>query len=84
MSEEATLRDRLAIQRTTLAAERTLLAYVRTAIMLTSTGAVVLRFYNHSLVGCSGGGMLVAAGLGLLGFGGLRFRQDRRKLANLE
>ncbi|MEM1303928.1 MAG: DUF202 domain-containing protein, partial [Planctomycetota bacterium] len=49
VSDEPQLRDTLAIQRTELANERTLLAYGRTAIMLVSTGAVVVRFASPAV-----------------------------------
>lgn len=43
--EDASLRDRLALERTRLANERTLLAYIRTALALLAGGAALLQFF---------------------------------------
>ena len=44
-TENAGLRDRLALERTKLANERTFLAYVRTSLSLLAAGAALLQFF---------------------------------------
>lgn len=43
--DRATIRDRLAYDRTELANERTLLAYLRTSIALLAGGGILLKFF---------------------------------------
>jgi putative membrane protein len=74
MAEETWVRDRLALERTSLANERTLLAYVRTAIALFAGGASAIHFLESPLVDAIGW-ILIAGGVFVLLFGGLRFRR---------
>lgn len=80
MTDDPPLRDRLAVQRTELANERTLLAYGRTAIMLVSTGAVIIRFTANPTLAWTIGPLLIIAGLGVAVIGGMRFVRVRRTL----
>ncbi len=67
MTEEAGLRDKLALERTQLANERTFLAYVRTALSLIAGGAVLLQFFDaHTAVIASGWALIAMGGLVLL------------------
>jgi putative membrane protein len=49
-NENFTLRDDLAIKRTSLANERTLLAYQRTAIMIFIAGMTILKLFENMVV----------------------------------
>lgn len=63
-----TLRDRLAIDRTTLANERTLLAYVRTGLAVCVVGGTLTQLVRTTVaavfgwVGVAGGLVIVAVG----------------------
>jgi putative membrane protein len=54
-----TLRDHLAIDRTTLANERTLLGYVRTSLALAIVGGSALEFFASPALVVTGWGFLV-------------------------
>ena len=77
---EAALRDALAVTRTQLANERTLLAYARTAIMLLSTGAAVIKWFEPSPTTWASGWGLVALGGLVVAVGWRRFAAVRRGL----
>ena len=77
---ETPLRDRLALERTHLANERTLLAYGRTAIMLTATGATLLKIYGNGPLAIIGGWTLIVAGIGTAVIGARRYRKLARTL----
>ncbi len=74
------LRDRLALDRTHLANERTLLAYVRTAFMLIVAGATAIKALPDDRVAVTTGWILLAAGLTVTVFGGVRFQTFRRRV----
>ncbi len=57
-NERLTLRDHLAIDRTTLANERTLLGYVRTSLALAVVGASALKFFDSAALIVTGWGFL--------------------------
>jgi putative membrane protein len=78
--KEQPVRNRLALDRTRLANERTLLAYFRTAIMLTVTGATVLKFYSDTYLFTASGWALIATGIGVAVFGVSRFQKLARFL----
>ncbi len=77
-----TLRDHLAVERTSLASERTLLAYARTAILLAGSGLTLFKLepvgtFDQLLAG----GLLVAA-LMVSVIGAMRFRGVRKRMAS--
>lgn len=75
-----TLRDHLAMERTSLASERTLLAYARTAILLAGSGLTLIKLQpTGSLDHLLAGGLLLAAIIVSL-FGLLRFRAVRKRM----
>lgn len=81
MTEPSTdTRDQLALVRTDLANERTLLAYGRTALMVSATGATLLKFFPESLWVTMGSWPLVALGILIALFGILRFLRLRSRL----
>lgn len=73
-------RDHLALVRTDLANERTLLAYGRTALMISATGATLLKFYPDSITVQVVSWPLVALGLMIALVGLIRFTQLRSRL----
>jgi putative membrane protein len=82
MTEDAGLRDRLALERTRLANERTFLAYVRTALSLLAGGAVMLQFFPEYRGAVVIGWVLLGLGAVILGVGIYRFVTVRRALAD--
>lgn len=82
-SDQLSLRDRLAIDRTVLANERTFLAYIRTALALIIVGASFLHFVEEGIVPALGTAFIVIGGVVQL-FGVLRFLKTRRRLAAIE
>jgi putative membrane protein len=80
MTEDAGLRDRLALERTRLANERTFLAYVRTALSLLAGGAVMLQFFPEYRGAVVIGWTLLGLGIVVLGIGSYRFLKVRRSL----
>ncbi|MCI0491501.1 MAG: DUF202 domain-containing protein [Planctomycetes bacterium] len=79
-SNELTLRDRLAIDRTRLANERTVLSYLRAAFMLLVAGATVIKLFGDSHAAVATGWALIAIGVGVALFGGRRFAAMRRAI----
>ena len=73
-------RDRLALVRTDLANERTLLAYGRTGLMVTGTGATLIKFFADSTVPPVIGWVLIVSGaiIGIIGV--VRFVSLNRRL----
>ncbi|TWT89656.1 hypothetical protein Mal64_00350 [Pseudobythopirellula maris] len=81
-SENATLRDHLAVERTRLANERTLLAYLRTAIMLAASGATLIKFAGPTdEAGWLLGVVLLLGSLAVAMIGGKRFVRVRSELS---
>lgn len=80
--EALTLRDRLALDRTTLANERTLLAYVRTSLALLAGGVALLQLVDATWARVTGWAALPLAVV-VLGYGAWRFRRVRRRLGRL-
>jgi len=78
-NERLTLRDHLAIDRTTLANERTLLGYVRTALALMVVGASALKFFESPVLMGLGWGFL-ASGVATFLVGLRRFWQMKRQI----
>jgi putative membrane protein len=81
-SENSSLSNRLALQRTRLANERTLLTYVRTSLALVGFGLALLQLHPER-GGRLGYTALAVAGIVLM-VGLLRFRTHRRQLADNE
>lgn len=81
-SDDLTLRDHLAVDRTVLANERTYLAYIRTALAFVVIGATFLHFLHEVLLQTVG---YAFAGLGGVVFvlGTLRFFRMRKKLTGV-
>ena len=77
-TDQLSLSDRLALQRTRLANERTLLTYVRTSLALVGFGLALLEFHPER-GGRLGYTALAVAGV-VLAVGLLRFRIHRRQL----
>lgn len=83
MSEESSLRDCMARERTSLANERTLLAYLRTALALVVTGASLIQFFP-SRTFVVAGWVLMPAGIVAAVIGSWRHAVVRRRiLANI-
>jgi putative membrane protein len=80
-SDQLTLRDRLAIDRTKLANERTFLAYVRSAIMLFISGVTLVKLFADDAVVVQLGVALIPASVAIVLFGGVRFHHMKRRLA---
>jgi putative membrane protein len=78
MSEDTTLRDELARDRTVLANERTLLAYGRTAVALVALAVFVFRF-SPTPMGIAIGvfSLIGASGVMLLGWRNYRSISNR-------
>lgn len=67
-SEELTLRDLLAVDRTVVANERTLLGYVRTTLALLAAGASLLHFFEDAWWSMSGWALVgIAVPIGVVG-----------------
>ncbi len=67
-----------------MANERTLLAYLRTGLMLIVSGVTIYKLLPHEgpvVMGLAW--VLFVAGVGTLTFGGRRFWQQRRRLADI-
>ncbi|HOZ45617.1 MAG TPA: DUF202 domain-containing protein [Candidatus Hydrogenedentes bacterium] len=79
---ELTLRDHLAMTRTTLANERTFLAYVRTALALVGAGAFFIKFVGTARMAGLGWAS-VAIGLVVLAIGYRRYRQTKSAVARM-
>lgn len=75
--ETATLRDRLAVERTVLANERTLLAFARTALTLFVAGVSFLHFFPSGTLQIVGWAF-VPAGVAVLLAGGWTYARTRR------
>lgn len=80
--DELTLRDRLAIDRTTLANERTLLAYARTALALLAGGVALLHFVDEVWAVTMGGAALPLSGV-VIAYGVWRYARVRRRLGRV-
>ncbi|MBK9126591.1 MAG: DUF202 domain-containing protein [Phycisphaerales bacterium] len=78
--QELTLRDYLAIDRTTLANERTLLAYARTALALVVVGGTGIKFFTSSWIQIAGV-VIIAAGVLVTLRGWQRYTHTKRLLA---
>ena len=83
MGQELSLRDRLAVERTSLANERTLLSYVRTMIGIIAVGATVIKFFQ-SWYFISIGIILIFFGFTTLLVGLVRFARTYLVIAELE
>jgi inner membrane protein YidH len=80
MGDDASTRDRLAVERTVLANERTLLAYVRTALAFVISGASAIHFLDSSPARVVGWvGLVAGVVTGVIGTA--RFVRTRRQLA---
>ncbi|MFQ5807049.1 MAG: DUF202 domain-containing protein [Phycisphaerae bacterium] len=79
---QLTLRDHLAIDRTTLANERTLLGYVRTALALVIVSASALKFLS-SAAPVVVGWTFLAIGVATVLVGLRRFWQMKRRIEGL-
>jgi len=74
-----TLRDHLAIDRTTLANERTLLGYGRTALALAVVGASTVKIFSSPAL-IAAGWSFVAGSMAVLLIGLRRFWQMSRRI----
>ena len=81
-TEDLTLRDLLAVDRTIAANERTLLGYLRTSLALVATGGSLLHFVDETWA-LATGLALIASGVPLLGFGMSSYLRRRRALLPL-
>jgi putative membrane protein len=79
MTEDTTLRDCLALERTVLANERTLLAYLRTALALVVAGATLIQFFT-SRPFVIAGWVLILAGIAAAVIGSWRHSLVRRRI----
>ncbi len=77
-----TLRDHLAMERTSLASERTLLAYARTAILLAGSGLTLIKLEPSGRFDQLLAGSLLVAALVVSIYGATRFRRVRKRMAN--
>ena len=80
-TENLSLSDRLAIDRTVLANERTFLAYLRTVLGLAALGATALKLFGDELFYRVVGVACLAVAPLLLFWGTRRFLRVRRDLA---
>ncbi len=71
----------LARERTLMANERTLLAYVRTSLAMIVAGATLINFFRLEWIRTIGFA-LIPAGLILLFWGLVRYRQNRNAILN--
>lgn len=78
-SNEAQLRDWLALVRTDLANERTLLAYARTAVAIAATGVALVKFFEARPILLLGWTAIALAAL-IIGLGTTRYWHVRRTL----
>jgi putative membrane protein len=79
VSDDAQIRDRLALIRTVLANERTFLAYMRSSLALLATGVTAIHFIpNQTSTWC--GVILVMFGLLCVILGTIRFRLFRHDI----
>ncbi|NLF09750.1 MAG: DUF202 domain-containing protein [Pirellulaceae bacterium] len=76
----ASVRDRLAYDRTELANERTLLAYLRTAIALVASGLALWKFFPENFEMRAFGIVSLAVGIFAAAFGVWRFSVVKKKL----
>lgn len=76
----ATIRDKLALERTRLANERTFLAYVRTALSLIAGAAVLFQFFSSVQAYVAVAWVLAILGVAVLAIGIYRFRTVRAEL----
>jgi putative membrane protein len=78
-----TLRDHLALDRTTLANERTFLAYIRTALALFVIGVTFLHFLADGIYSVAAYAFM---GLGILVFlvGTIQFLRVKRRLDDVQ
>lgn len=78
-AKATTLRDHLAIDRTTLANERTLLGYARTALALAVVGASAVKLFESAALMATGWGFLAGGGI-VFSFGLQRFLRMKRRI----
>ncbi|MBN1510987.1 MAG: DUF202 domain-containing protein [Phycisphaerae bacterium] len=78
--QNLTLNDHLAIDRTVMANERTLLAYGRSALALVVVGGTCIKFFAAPWIQVVGG-VVMAAGVLLAGWGWHRYSRAKRRLA---
>lgn len=78
--QNLTLNDYLAIDRTVMANERTLLAYGRSALALVVVGGTCIKFFAAPWIQVVGG-VLMAAGALLAGWGWHRYSRAKQLLA---
>ncbi|NHJ31875.1 MAG: DUF202 domain-containing protein [Asgard group archaeon] len=83
-SDELTIRDHLAADRTSLANERTYLAYVRTSLAMAAAGFGLIKLFPGNLATYAIGWILISIGLIVFGFGTYRFFYFRREMKELE
>lgn len=76
-----TLRDHLAMERTSLANERTLLAYARTAILLAGSGLTLIKLQSVGPVDKALAASLLLTALIVAALGVRRFRRVRKRVA---
>ncbi|TWU59180.1 hypothetical protein Poly51_19660 [Rubripirellula tenax] len=77
---DASRRDDLALVRTDLANERTLLAYGRTALMVSATGATLIKFFPDTMLIHIAGWGFGAVGILVAFVGATRFAVLRKRL----
>ncbi len=80
MQTNATVRDKLALERTRLANERTFLAYVRTALSMIAGAAVLFQFFSSVHAYMVVAWILAVCGVLVLAIGIHRFHTVRTEL----
>lgn len=80
MQTNATVRDKLALERTRLANERTFLAYVRTSLSLIAGAAVLFQFFSAVQAYVVVAWVLAICGVLVLAIGAYRFHAVRTGL----
>lgn len=78
-NQELTLRDHLAIGRTTLANERTLLAYIRTAMAAFIAGVSLIKFFDSIIIEIIGW-IFVPSGIITIIVGLIRFQKQKESI----
>ena len=79
-SDQMTLRDALAFDRTILANERTLLSYLRTAMALLAAGGTLLKFFPQDQNLQITGIVMLVLGVIVVFMGLFRFSRIRKSL----
>jgi putative membrane protein len=79
-SEDCSIRDELALERTRLANERTFLAYIRTTLALWAGTAVLVQFFSNFPWSRTMASCMLAAGAATLGAGLFRFFKTGSRL----